>query len=37
LLDEEAVRVPLIVFWKGVTQAGLVDRDHLAPNGRLAV
>ena len=33
LLYEEAVRVPLIVSWKGVTQAGLVDRDHLGLDG----
>ena len=32
-LYEEAVRVPLIVSWKGVTQAGLVDRDHLVSTG----
>ena len=33
LLYEEAVRVPLIISWKGVTQAGLVDRDHLVSTG----
>jgi choline-sulfatase len=33
LLYEEAVRVPLIVSWKGVTQGGLVDRDHLVSTG----
>jgi choline-sulfatase len=33
LLYEEAVRVPLIVSWKGVTQAGAVDRDHLVSTG----
>jgi len=33
LLYEEAVRVPFMVAWKGVTQAGLVDRDHLVSTG----
>jgi choline-sulfatase len=33
LLYEEAVRVPLIVSWKGVTQADLVDREHLVSTG----
>ena len=33
LLYEEAVHVPMIVSWKGVTQAGLVDRDHLVSTG----
>ncbi len=33
LLYEEAVRVPLIVSWKGVTQAGAVDREHLVSTG----
>ena len=33
LLYEEAVRVPLIVSWKGVTQANTVDRDHLVSTG----
>ena len=33
LLYEEAVRVPLIVSWKDVTQAGLVDREHLVSTG----
>ena len=31
---EEAVRVPLIVSWKGVTQPGLVDRKHLVSTGQ---
>jgi arylsulfatase A-like enzyme len=30
---EEAVRVPLIVSWKGVTSPGLVDRTHLVSTG----
>ena len=33
LLYEEAVRVPMIVSWKGVTRAGLVDREHLVSTG----
>ncbi|MBI5684726.1 MAG: sulfatase-like hydrolase/transferase [Verrucomicrobia bacterium] len=33
LLYEEAVRVPMLVSWKGVTQAGLVDREHLVSTG----
>ena len=33
LLYEEAVRVPMIVAWNGVTQAGLVDREHLVSTG----
>ncbi len=33
LLYEEAVRVPMIVSWNGITQAGLVDRDHLVSTG----
>lgn len=33
LLYEEAVHVPMIVSWKGVTQAGLVNRDHLVSTG----
>ena len=30
---DEAVRVPMIVSWKGVTLAGKVDREHLVSNG----
>ena len=33
LLYEEAVRVPLIVSWQGVTRAGLVDHEHLVSTG----
>lgn len=33
LLYEEAVRVPFLVFRQGVTQAGLVDREHLVSTG----
>jgi len=33
VLYEEAVRVPLLVAWKGVTKAGLVDREHLVSTG----
>jgi arylsulfatase A-like enzyme len=33
LLYEEAVRVPLLVSWKGVTPASAVDRDHLVSTG----
>jgi choline-sulfatase len=33
VLYEEAVRVPLLVSWKGVTKAGLVDREHLVSTG----
>lgn len=33
LLYEEAVRVPLLVSWNGVTRAGAVDRDHLVSTG----
>ncbi|MBM4017181.1 MAG: sulfatase [Planctomycetes bacterium] len=32
-LYEEAVRVPLIVSWKGVTPPGRADREHLASTG----
>lgn len=30
---EEAMRVPFIVSWKGVTRAGAVDREHLVSSG----
>ncbi len=30
---EEAIRVPLIVSWKGVTRRGSVDREHLVSTG----
>ncbi len=30
---EEDIRVPFIVSWKGRTQAGRVDRDHLVSSG----
>ena len=30
---EEATKVPLIVSWPGVTQAGAVDNEHLISNG----
>ena len=33
VLYEEATRVPLLVSWKGVTKAGLVDREHLVSTG----
>jgi len=33
VLYEEAVRVPLIVSWKGVTPPGRVDREHLVSTG----
>ncbi|MCX6910875.1 MAG: sulfatase-like hydrolase/transferase, partial [Verrucomicrobia bacterium] len=33
LLYEEAVHVPMIVSWKGVTKADLVDREHLVSTG----
>jgi len=33
VLYEEAARVPLVVSWKGVTKAGLVDREHLVSTG----
>lgn len=33
VLYEESVRVPLIVSWKGRTNAGLVDTEHLVSNG----
>ena len=33
VLYEEAIRVPFIVSWKGVTKAGAVDRQHLVSNG----
>lgn len=33
VLYEEAVHVPLLVTWKGVTKAGLVDREHLVSTG----
>ena len=29
ILYEEAIAVPLVVSWKGVTPPGLVDREHL--------
>jgi choline-sulfatase len=34
VLYDEAARVPLIVSWKGVTQPGLVDREHLISTGQ---
>ena len=33
VLYEEAIRVPFIVSYKGVTKAGAVDREHLVSNG----
>jgi arylsulfatase A-like enzyme len=33
VLYEESARVPLLVSWKGVTRAGLVDREHLVSTG----
>jgi choline-sulfatase len=33
MLYEEAVNVPMIVSWNGVTQAGLVDREHFVSTG----
>jgi arylsulfatase A-like enzyme len=33
VLYEEAIRVPFIVSYKGVTKAGTVDRQHLVSNG----
>lgn len=33
VLYEEAIRIPFIVSWKGVTKAGAVDRTHLVSNG----
>ena len=33
VLYEEAIRVPFIVSWPGVTKAGAVDREHLVSNG----
>jgi arylsulfatase A-like enzyme len=30
---EEAMRVPFIVRWKGVTKGGSVDREHLVSTG----
>jgi arylsulfatase A-like enzyme len=33
VLYEEATRAPFVVSWKGVTEAGAVDRDHLVSNG----
>jgi len=33
VLYEESARVPLLVSWKGVTRAGLVDRQHLVSTG----
>jgi choline-sulfatase len=33
VLYEEAARVPLLVSWKGVTKAGLIDREHLISTG----
>ena len=31
---DEASRVPFIVSWKGVTKAGLVDKEHLISTGQ---
>ena len=31
---DEAAKVPFIVSWKGVTKAGLVDKEHLVSSGR---
>lgn len=33
VLYDEATRVPFIVSWKGVTKAGLVDKEHLVSTG----
>jgi len=33
VLYEQSERVPFIVSWKGVTRAGLVDREHLVSTG----
>jgi len=33
VLYEEAVRVPMIVSWKGVTKGAVADREHLVSNG----
>jgi arylsulfatase A-like enzyme len=33
VLYEEAVRVPLIISWKGVTTGGVPDAEHLVSNG----
>jgi len=33
VLYEEAMRVPFVVSWKGVTKPGLVDSDHLVSTG----
>jgi len=33
VLYEESARVPMLVSWKGVTQAGGVDRTHLVSTG----
>lgn len=33
VLYEESARAPLIVSWKGVTQAGAVNREHLVSTG----
>ena len=33
VLYEEAIRIPFIVSWPGVTKAGAVDRQHLVSNG----
>lgn len=30
---EEAIHVPFIVSWKGLTRAGVVDREHLVSSG----
>ncbi len=30
---EEAINIPFIVSWKGVTKAGTVDREHLVSSG----
>ena len=32
-LYEEAIRVPLIISWKGITPAEKVDSEHLVSNG----
>ena len=33
VLYDEASRVPFIVSWKGVTKAGLIDKEHLVSTG----
>ncbi len=33
VLYEEAIRIPFVVSWPGVTKAGGVDREHLVSNG----